>query len=320
MKPPYEITPGILKYYGEITEALGQAKSLLLVKPEAKLRKQNRIRTIFSSLAIEGNTLSMDQITAIMDNTHVIGPAKDIREVRNAIKAYDLLSSFKTYSIKDFLKAHAVLMDTLLKKPGEYRRKQVGIMKGNDVKHIAPGHAMVPGLMTGLFSYIKNDADLNIIKSCVFHYEVEFIHPFEDGNGRMGRLWQTRILMDTNPLFEYVPTEETIRDNQAEYYTILESCDKKGNSTGFIEFMLEVINKTLRETIKKVKVSGIDYEKRTEYALSKLNEWFDRKEYMAIHKSISTSTASRDLKRLLEDGKLEVKGTGRMTLYKKIEA
>lgn len=318
MKPPYEITHTILKCYGEITEALGTAKSLLLIKPEAKLRKENRIRTIYSSLAIEGNTLTLEQITAIIENNRVPGPKKDIQEVENAIKVYNALSSFDTYSADDFLKAHKILMDKLLKKPGEFRKKYVGIMKGSDVKHIAPSYDMVPGLVTDLFTYLKNDKDLDIIKSCVFHYEIEFIHPFEDGNGRIGRLWQTRILMETNPLFEYVPIEETIKKNQEDYYKILEHCDKKGESTEFIEFMLRIINKTLRETIKKAKIPNIDYQKRSEYALSQVDGWFDRKEYMSINKGISTATASRDLKQLSEEGKIEAKGTGRMTLYKKV--
>ncbi len=318
MKPPYEITQKILKYYGEITEALGQVKSLLLIKPEAKLRRENRIKTIYSSLNIEGNTLDIEQITAIIDQKHVIGPKKDIIEVQNAIIAYDTISKLKPYSVNDFLKAHGLLMNNVLSNPGEFRKKQVGIIKGNDVKHIAPGYEMVSGLMNDLFKYIKRDKDLNIIKSCVFHYEMEFIHPFEDGNGRIGRLWQTRILMETNPIFEYIPIEDTIRNNQKEYYQILKKCDNTGKSTDFIEFMLVVINETLRKTIKNAKIPNIDYKKRTKNALSHIDDWFDRKDYMTLNKGISSATASRDLKQLLKEGKIEAKGTGRMTIYKKI--
>ncbi len=317
MKPPYKITNSILKYYGEINELLGKAKSLLLIKPEAKLRKQNRIKTIHSSLAIEGNTLNIDQITAIIENIRVLGPQKDLQEVQNAIKVYDLLSAYEVYSINDFLKAHKILMSKLVNTPGEFRKSQVGIMKGSEVKHITPGYKMVPGLMDELFRYLKQDEDLDIIKSCVFHYETEFIHPFEDGNGRMGRLWQTRILMNVNPLFEYVPIEETIKNNQEEYYKTLENCDNKGESTEFIELMLNIINKTLNETLNETKVPNKDYIKRGEYALSRLDDWFDRKEYMRINKDISTATASRDLKQLVEDGKVVANGVGRMTMYKK---
>jgi len=318
MKPPYEITNKILSLYGQIAEALGQCKSLLLVKPEAKLRKQNRIKTIHSSLAIEGNTLDIEHVTALMENSRVLGPKKDILEVQNAIKAYDKLSELNPNSKKDFLKAHKLLMNGLVEKPGQFRRKQVGILKGSKVQHMAPGHSMVPGSIDDLFDYLKNDSDIDIIKSCVFHYEIEFIHPFEDGNGRMGRFWQTRILMEVNPIFEYVPIEEVIKNDQEFYYKKLAESDNSGKSTSFIEFMLEVINRSLRNTIEESNPGNINYRKRTEYALSMLNDWFDRKEYMKINKGISTATASRDLRQLIDEEKIEARGKGRMTQYRKV--
>ncbi len=317
MKPPYEITHKILELYGQITEALGICQNLMLVKPEARLRKQNRIKTIHSSLAIEGNTLNIEHVTAIIENTPVIGPERDILEVQNAIKAYDQLNAFNPYQIKDFLKAHKVLMHGLVANPGKFRNSQVGILKGKQVSHIAPGYKMVPGLMNDLFEYLKNDNDLTIVKSCLFHYEMEFIHPFEDGNGRIGRYWQTRLLMKVNPIFEFVPIEKVIRDNQGEYYNALELSDSSGSSTRFIEFMLEVTSKSLREMIDETKALIPDYTKRAGYALSALTGWFDRKEYMKICKGISTATASRDLKQLLDDNKIETTGTGRMTRYRK---
>ncbi len=317
MKPPYEITNKILALYGQITEALGICQSILLVKPEAKLRKQNRIKTIHSSLAIEGNTLNIEHVTALIENTHVLGPKKDILEVQNAIKAYDQLNDYKPKQLKDFLKAHYVLMNGLVNNPGKFRKSQVGILKGKEVAHVAPGYDMVPGLMNDLFEYLKNDNDLEIIKSCFFHYEMEFIHPFEDGNGRMGRYWQTRLLMNVNPIFEFVPIEKVIRDNQEEYYKVLEISDSSGTSTAFIEFMLNVINKSLRDTIADTTPTTSDYVKRVEYALSQLNDWFDRKEYLSICKGISTATASRDLKQLLQDGLIESSGSGRMMKYRK---
>ena len=317
MKPPYEITKQILFLYGQILEALGQCKSLMLIKPEAKLRRQNRIKTIHASLAIEGNTLDIEHITAIIDTMHVIGPKKDIPEVQNAIRAYDQLGKLKAFSMSDFLWAHGIMMEGLVENPGEFRQKQVGIIKGQEVQHRAPGCNMVPGLMKDLFEYIKKDPDIAIIKSCVFHYEMEFIHPFEDGNGRMGRLWQTRLLMETHPIFEYVPIEETIRNNQEKYYQALENSDSEGKSTRFIEFMLEAINEGLRMTIEAAKVPLIDYKKRTDHALSVLNGWFDRKEYLRVNKGISTATASRDLKQLVLDQVVEKSGSGRMTHYRK---
>jgi len=172
----------------------------------------------------------------------------------------------KPYNNNDFLKAHSILMADLVKNPGEYRRSQVGVMKGEKATHIAPSSEMVSGLMNDLFTYLKKDEDLEIIKSCVFHYEMEFIHPFEDGNGRMGRYWQTRILMNVNPIFEFVPIEKLIKDNQQEYYNALTISDNTGKSTIFIEFMLNIINQTLRDTINQSKTTNPDYFKRTEIA------------------------------------------------------
>lgn len=319
MKPPYQITAEILSLYGQIKELLGQCKSLLLVRPEAKLRKQNRIKTIHSSLAIEGNTLGIDQITAIVDNSRVIGPKKDILEVKNAIEAYDNLSLLDSCSLNDFLSAHKTLMNGLVKKSGTFRTKQVGVLHGTEVKHVAPPHKIIPDLMKDLFEYLQKDKDLTVIKGCVFHYEIEFIHPFEDGNGRMGRLWHTRLLMDENPIFEFVPIEDSIRKNQQEYYKTLAISDKAGNSTAFIEFMLSIIKTSLKETVEETRLPSIDFEKRSENALSNLKGWFDRKDYMKLNKGISSATASRDLKHLLEAGRLEVSGEGRMTRYRKKE-
>lgn len=210
-------------------------------------------------------------------------------------------------------------MNGLLEESGEYRKTQVGIMKGKNVSHIAPPAEMVPNLMKDLFKYLKHDDDLEIIKSCVFHYEMEFIHPFEDGNGRMGRYWQTRLLMNVNPIFEFIPIEKLIKENQKKYYEALAVSDNTGKSTVFIELMLEIINTTLRDTIRESKPINPDYIRRTETALSKLNDWFDRKQYMNICKGISTATASRDLKQLLEEKKIQSSGNGRMTKYKKID-
>jgi Fic family protein len=317
MKPPYEITKKILKLYGKITQLLGICESLMLVKPEARLRRQNRIRTIQSSLAIEGNNLNIENITAIIENKPIIGPKKEIKEVKNAIKAYESLTKLDPYKQKDFFTAHKILMEGLIKEPGKYRSSSVGIMKGENVTHIAPPANMVSGLMNDLFDYLKKDDDLELIKSCVFHYEMEFIHPFEDGNGRIGRFWQTRILMNVNPIFEYVPIEKLIKENQKEYYNALETADNTGKSTVFIEFMLKMINQTLEETLNDAVPKNPDFERRTKIALQKLQGWFDRKKYMEICKGISSATASRDLKELLKQGKIESSGTGRMTKYRK---
>jgi len=236
---------------------------------------------------------------------------------KNATVAYDKLNDFNPKKIKDFLAVHKILLNGLVSNAGKFRKSQVGIIKGKEISHIAPGYDMVPGLMNDLFEYLNKDSDLEIIKSCVFHYEMEFIHPFEDGNGRMGRYWQTRLLMNVNPIFEFVPIEKVIKDNQNEYYQVLEKSDNSGSSTVFIEFLLNVINKALRETIKEATPATTDYKKRVDFALSKLGAWFDRKEYLSICKGISTATASRDIKQLLDEGIIESTGSGRMMKYRK---
>ncbi len=316
-KPPYEITGSILKLYGKINDRLGQCKGLMLIRPEARLRRENRIRTIHSSLAIEGNSLEIDQVSAILDNKRVFAPAKDILEVQNAIAAYGQLASVDSGSVADFLRVHGILMDDLVAEAGVYRSKSVGIMKGPEVRHVAPGPQMVPGLMDNLFSYLRQDDDASMIKSCVFHYEMEFIHPFQDGNGRMGRFWQTRILMDENAIFEFLPIEAAIKMNQSDYYETLAESDNEGSSTKFVEFMLERILESLDGILRRTGPNGADYGKRAEFALSQLEGWFDRKTYLEVCKNVSTATASRDLRKMIEDGIVEASGTGRMTRYRK---
>jgi len=316
-KPPYEVTGSILNLYGQINERLGRCRGLMLIRPEAQLRRENRIRTIQSSLAIEGNSLEIEQVTAILDNKRVIAPAREILEVQNAILAYDQLRIIDPLLKEDFLKMHGLLVKGLVEEAGIYRSKAVGIMKGYEVKNIAPGPQMVPGLMNNLFDYLRIDSDPNIIKSCVFHYEMEFVHPFQDGNGRMGRIWQTRILMDENPIFEYLPIEAAIKNNQSGYYQALADADSQGKSTVFIDFILRRILESLDEVLS---VSGnrvVDYQTRANFALSQLEGWFDRKRYLDVCKNVSTATASRDLKQMIHDNIVELSGSGRMTRYRK---
>ena len=188
MKPPCEITSLILKYVSSISEKIGVVNAQYLVKTNPKLRKQNQIKTIHSSLSIEGNTLSVEQVTAILENKRVVGSQKDITEVLNALEVYKDIKFLKYHSENDFLKAHKILMTNLIENSGKYRTKGVGIVVGSKVEHIAPPHENVPFLMKDLFRYLKDKSEISLIKSCVFHYEMEFTHPFMDGNGRMGRL------------------------------------------------------------------------------------------------------------------------------------
>jgi Fic family protein len=296
MKPPYDITPKILKLIASISEKIGEVNAHYLSKQSPQLRKQNRIKTIQSSLQIEGNTLTAEQITALIENKKVIGPKKDVLEVLNAISVYDEITHYKLNSEKDFLKAHAKLMKGLIKNEGKYRNQSVGIAKGNKIQHIAPPFKNVPHLMKDLFDYLKNDEELTLIKSCVFHYEMEFIHPFIDGNGRMGRLWQTVILLNEYPVFEFLPFETLISETQKEYYKALSLSDKSGKSTPFIEYMLGVIETSLAQLLSYNNRTFKDVD-RLEYFLNLGLKEFSRKDYMNIFKDISSATSSRDLKK-----------------------
>jgi Fic family protein len=212
-----------------------------------RLRRINRIRTIQGSLAIEGNTLTEEQITAILEGKRVIAPPREVQEVRNAIKAYDRFDRWDPYSIRDLLEAHRVLMTGLLDRPGAYRTGKVGVMAGQTVVHLAPPAARVPNLMNDLVGWLKSTDQHPLIAGSVFHYEFEFIHPFDDGNGRIGRLWQTMILSRWNPLFTNVPIESLVHEHQAEYYAALKKSTEEGESTGFLKFMLNMILDAVRQ-------------------------------------------------------------------------
>ncbi|MCW3161799.1 Fic family protein [Chryseobacterium oryctis] len=316
MKPPYNITSEILKLISVISEKIGEVNAKYLIKTNPTLRKQNQIKTIHSSLSIEGNTLTEEQITAIIENKRVVGPEKDILEVLNALEVYKNISKLKPHSEKDFLSTHRLLMQKLIENPGKYRNQGVGIVKGSKVEHVAPPFENVPFLMKDLFEYLKDKTELALIKSCVFHYEMEFIHPFLDGNGRMGRLWQTLILMQEYPVFEFLPFETLISKNQEEYYRALSQSDKEGNSTKFIEYMLKVINHSLSDLLDNSAKKPSE-DDRISIFLEHCKNEFTRKEYMNYFKDISSATASRDLKSAV-DKKLIVKyGDKKTTIYTK---
>lgn len=299
MKPPYTITPLILKLLTSISEKIGAINANYLIKPSPKLRKENKIKTIHSSLKIEGNTLSEEQITALLQKKRVIGPKSDIIEVINAIDIYENLESYNPLSEISFLKCHKNLMKTLVSDSGHYRKQGVGIVKGLNVEHFAPPHENVPYLMKDLFAYLKKSEEIELIKSCVFHYELEFIHPFLDGNGRMGRLWQTLILMEKYPIFEFIPFETIISKHQDDYYLALSKSDKAGNSTFFIEYMLGVIEQSLDE-LADFNQRIFTEKDRLEHFINLNKKEFTRKEYMNVFHDISAATASRDLKKGVE--------------------
>lgn len=313
-KPPYDITPKILALLAGISEKIGAINAHTLSKVNPELRKQNRIKTIQASLQIEGNTLSLEQVTAIINHKKIWGPEKDIQEVVNAQKVYQEFTSFNPHSSRDFLKAHKLFLSNLIEHPGKYRSRGVGIVNGNHLKHIAPPAKRVPELMKDLFLYLKNKDEIALIKSCVFHYELEFIHPFIDGNGRMGRLWQTLILMQEYPLFEYLPLETLIKDKQETYYKTLSLCDQKGNSTLFIEFMFEIIDEALSQILNS-KSHTLNDTDRLDSFVEEAPAIFTRKDYMLKYKNISSATASRDLKKGVALKYFKSKGDKNKTIY-----
>lgn len=243
--PPFTITNKIIDDVSIISKQIGVVLSTQQLDKHPHLRKINRIHSIHSSLAIENNSLTFDQVTDIINGKAIIGPSRDIREVKNAIKAYDELERLDPFSIADLLKAHGILMDDLVKKPGELRTVGVGVFSSNTCVHLAPPAELVPSQIDDLLAWCKTTDVHPLIRSSVFHFELEFIHPFVDGNGRIGRLWQTLILSRWEPIFAWIPIESMILEKQQEYYQALNISGKKGNSTVFVEFMLDTIRETL---------------------------------------------------------------------------
>jgi Fic family protein len=251
-QPPYTINPEILNRVAAISEAIGRLTVLTDQARALRLRRINRIRTIHGSLAIEGNTLSEAQITAILEGKRVIAPPREVQEVKNALAAYDRFHTWKPEGEKDMLEAHRILMSGLIDEAGLYRHGGVGVMAGSQVIHMAPPADRVPHLMADLFTWLAATDAHPLIASSVFHYEFEFIHPFADGNGRMGRLWQSLILARWNPLFADIPVESLIFEHQAEYYAALQESTQKTDSAPFIAFMLRMILDTVTTSTPEV--------------------------------------------------------------------
>lgn len=244
-QPPYSITPEILNRVAAISEAIGRLTVLTDQAKVLRLRRINRIRTIHGSLAIEGNTLSEPQITAILEGKRVIAAPREVQEVKNALATYDRFQTWKPNVERDLLEAHRILMSGLIDAPGIYRPGGVGVMAGQQVIHMAPPADRLPRLMADLFGWLTDTDAHPLIASSVFHYEFEFIHPFADGNGRMGRLWQSLILARWNPLFADIPVESLIFEHQAEYYQAIRESTQQTDSAPFIAFMLRMILDTV---------------------------------------------------------------------------
>lgn len=245
--PPYTITDKVVNLVSDITEIITKISINDYMSNNPRLRKDNRVRTIHASLAIENNSLSLDQVTDIINGKRILGAPDEICEVKNAFEAYNKLLGLNPYSIKDMLLAHKVLMNELTKEEGTFRSGGVGIFAGEQLVHMAPPANQVPHLIKDLVDWAKKSDVHPLIKSCVFHYEFEFIHPFSDGNGRLGRMWQTLLLYKWRPLFGWLPIETLIRERQEEYYSVLGECDHQADSGKFVEFLLTAIYDTLCE-------------------------------------------------------------------------
>ena len=251
--PPFSITNNMLSKCISIAEKLGKISIFNSLKRMPILRKNNRIKSIHSSLAFEANSLSLNQVRDVIMGKTVIGPKKEIQEVKNAYKAYEMINDFDCYNEKDLLKAHETLTYLIENDSGQYRNHAEGVFDGEQVIFVAPSEKFVPALMHDLFDWLKNDLETPmLIKSCVFHYEFVFIHPFCDGNGRIARLWHTTLLSKWKPIFEYIPLESQIEKFQDDYYSAIAKCHVLGESTLFIEFMLSQIDKILDDISKQV--------------------------------------------------------------------
>ena len=322
-KYPFQLNTEILNLVAEICELTGQLSTQSKLNNSPQLRRSNRIKTIYSSLAIEQNTLTLDQVTAVISGKRVLAPPKDIAEVQNAYEIYDRLDTLNPYSVEDLLLAHEVMTRGLVDESGSFRSGSVGVVDNHgNILHVGTLPAYVPGLVCELLDWVRNDPHHILIKSCVFHYKFELIHPFADGNGRIGRLWHTLMLSKWNPIFAWLPIESMIHDRQEGYYRAFNAANNAADSTVFIEFMLEAIRDTMLEAAEGV----------TPVPPSKADKLFAResiimdylKENNTITNSdvrdllhVSSATANRVLNTMADEGMLVRFRSGRTWAYRK---
>lgn len=325
-QPPFTVTPLILNQVIEIGELMGHWAAMA-GRASPLLRKENRIRTIQASLAIEHNSLTTEQVTALMEGKRILAPAKDIQEVRNAILAYEKMSEWKSEKLSDLLQAHRVLMFGLVDNPGQLRTGNVGVYREKQLIHMAPPASQVLRLMNDLLGWLKTTELHPLIAGAVFHYKFEFIHPFADGNGRMGRLWQTLILREWRSELAWLPVETLIHYQQDRYYQVLGQCDRLSSCTPFIEFILENIISALREGLAKssglseemseeISPDLLDIEKRILQILS--NQPGRSAKSIADECDISARTVERYLKALQLKGKLQRVGATKGGMWRVI--
>ena len=305
--PPFTITDEILQLVSEISERVGALSVVLGTRmPSPMLRKENQIRTIHSSLAIEHNSLSLQQVTDVINGKYVLGEPNEIQEVKNALQAYQLMQDLDAFQEKDLLRAHGLMMADLVDNAGQYRKGGVGGFAGEQCIHMAPPADRVPFLMADLFEWISTTDTHPLVSSCVFHYEFEFIHPFMDGNGRMGRYWQTMLLSRWKGIFAWLPVETIVKQHQQDYYDAIAQSDSQGNSTIFITFMLRCILQTIKE---QQKVTDKVAYKETDKSEDKLLNIIRATPAITIRQlmqmlSLSDSGVRKILRRLQQQGRI----------------
>ncbi len=318
-KPPFEVTNAILDEIAEIAELVGQVNATSGLSTNPMLRRTNRIRTIHASLAIEQNTLTLEQVTALLNGKHIIGPPKDIAEAKNAYEIYEMMDQLDPYSVDDLLNAHAVMTRGLVEESGCFRSGPVGIVdKQGNILHFGTLPDYVPGNTMNLLAWVRDSDFHMLIKSCVFHYELELIHPFADGNGRIGRLWHTLLLTQWKPMFAWLPVESIIHDRQSEYYDAINRSNYEGESTAFIIFMLSAIKEALMEAVQ---TSGSAESMTTDelrwYKIErflKKNETITNADVRQLFQ-VSAATANRILAKLADEGKVQKTRLGRSWGY-----
>jgi len=318
VQPPFQITLEIVGLCAELERLIGRSEGLgAAAPPTPQLRRKNRIRTVQATTAIEGNTLPLEQVTALLEGKRVRGPAREVAEVENAIAAYALVPTLDPFAERDLLRAHATLLQGLADDAGRYRRGNVGVVTGSRVTHIAPPARRVPALMRELFRFARRERSTPaLVKACVLHYELEFIHPFSDGNGRLGRLWQHALLCQHAPVFANVPVESVIKQRQEEYYAALARSDRAGDATDFVRFMLQVLHAALEGFLREYRPMRLDATARLDQAARHFGKRrFSRKDYLELHPTLSAPTASRDLRTGVELALLRIEGDKRTARY-----
>lgn len=317
-KPPFEITNTILDEIAEIAELVGHVNASFGLSTNPTLRRTNRIRTIYSSLAIEQNTLSLEQVTAVLNGKHVIAPPKDIAEVKNAYEIYEIMDSLDPYSVDDLLRAHGVMTKGLIEESGCFRSRPVGVVdKQGNILHFGTLPDYVPGLVVELLDWVRDSEFHMLIKSCVFHYELELIHPFSDGNGRIGRLWHTLLLTQWKPMFAWLPVESMIHDRQDEYYQAINRSNNEAGSTIFIEFMLSVIKEALLEAVQTGSAENRSTEEQRWHQIKYFLEKNGAITNADVRKmlGVSAATANRILAMMTEKGRIKKVRIGRSWGY-----